>query len=147
MQRSKSSSLAAFAVVAPTAEISVLKANVVPKARTTRRKRRIYVQVGKDCVLAIDQHTILRISIGLVASICCFAACQSLLNEVKGVVEVQAPEPQSIRQRPRNQQEERMSKVDLAKGKDRIIQLLKEAGIIDLDDDTLSRLPTWDEVM
>ncbi len=147
MQRLKSFSPAALPAGDAT-KVNVLNANTVPKGRTTTKKRRMHKQDGKSYALAIDQHTILRISFTLVASLCCVVACLSLSSEVNKVFEMQASQSESIRRRPSNQQDEQISSsVDLAIGKERIIQLLNEAGIIDLDDDTLHRLPTWDEVM
>ena len=58
-------------------------------------------------------------------------------------MERQASKSQSIRQ----QQNQSRPNEKLIEGKERILQLLKEAGIVDLDDDMLSRLPTWGEVM
>lgn len=128
------------------AEVTTLKANVVAKSKLTMKKRRIHVKDGRSYVLAIDQHTIRRTSITIVASLCCFVAYRSLTNEVNEIVERHALKSQSVR-RQQKQLYERTSNDELTKGKERILQLLNEAGIIELDDNTLSRLPTWEEVM
>ena len=147
MQRLKSFSPAALP--ADATKVTALKANTVPKGRTTTKKRRMHKQDGKSCALTIDLHTILRMSFTLVAIFCCVFAYRSLSSEVNKVVEIQESQPESIRRLPRNHNEDEQisSTLDLTKGKERILQLLKEAGIFDLDDDTLHRLPTWDEVM
>ena len=147
MQRLKSFSPAALP--ADATKVTALKANTVPKGRTTTKKRRMHKQDGKSYALTIDLHTILRMSFTLVAIFCCVFAYRSLSSEVNKVVEIQESQPESIRRLPRNHNEDEQisSTLDLTKGKERILQLLKEAGIFDLDDDTLHRLPTWDEVM
>ena len=109
-------------------EVPVVKASIVSQSRTSIRKRRTHV---KDrYVLMLDQHIILRTLILFVTCLCCFVAWQSLSGDGKETYSKHA-----LR-----------SREDLEKGKERIIQLLKEAGIIDLDFETLSRLPTWEEV-
>ena len=138
-----SNSFLKIASTTAAAEVPTLKANILSKSRPTRKKRRIHVKDGKGYVLTIDPLVILRTFIFLVAILCCFTACKSLSVNVKEMV---ATNSNQIR----GQQDpiyKARSPEDSEKGKERIIQLLNEAGIFDLDIETLRRLPTWEEVM
>ena len=110
-------------------EEPIFNATIVPRSRTTSRKHRTHVNV-----LTLDPRIILRTLILLVAILCCIFACRLLSSDMVDDVEIYSKYT-------------RQQLDDSKNGKERILQLLKEAGIIDLDNETLSRLPTWKEVM
>jgi hypothetical protein len=118
---------------AASVEVPNLKGKIASKSRTIIRKRQTHVKDG--CVLTIDPHVILRTLILLLATLCCFIARRSLSGDATDFVAKYSKYTRLS------------SSDDKENGKGRILQLLKEAGIIDLDNETISRLPTWEEVM
>jgi hypothetical protein len=106
--------------------------------KSTPQKRRIKFKYGKASAIVVDPRDVIRISILVLASLCCLILCQSLVQMLNDEAAIQ----KSGESFDRNQMKLNIS----FQGKEQILRILKEAGITDLNQNTIDRLPTWEEI-
>jgi hypothetical protein len=94
----------------------------------------------------VDPRKILRLSILVVASACCYIICHSLVSTLNNDA------AKHVRRGSTERDESEINDLYTEKrmnshGKEPILQILQDAGITDLDKNTMDRLPTWEEIV
>jgi len=92
----------------------------------------------------IDPRNILRLSILIVATACCFVICHTLLRTLNDEEATNVRKASLLRSEKSDISV--TSQPESSTGKEPILQILREAGITDIDDATMDLLPTWEEV-
>jgi hypothetical protein len=115
------------------------------RVKSNQVKRRIQIQHGKASAIVVDPRKILRLSIVVVASACCYLICHSLVRTLNDEAAKHMRGGSTERYEKKSNDKSTKLPVSLH-GKEPLLNILKEAGITDLDQNIIDRLPTWEEV-